>query len=237
LEYAPILCKLGTPCIETLQPGKGAAPGEDRYSEDVFLSYGRYGFYFDEPGEYLVRAVYQGAGNMLIPSNVHRVRIGKPLTKEEDRIAQDFFSYQVGMSLYLNGSRSSHLSDGMGVLESIAERYKDTLLGVKVATTLADSTARPFFRIKDRVLTRTYSADAEKALVLTEPALALHKREKTKSLNIAYHQLVRRRTDYMVKLGRNAEAKKEVATLRKDLAARGVKESVLSRIKAYEESI
>lgn len=237
LEYAPILCKFGTPRIETLQPSKGATLGEDRYSEDVFLSYGKYGFYFDEPGEYLVRAVYQGVGDMLIPSNIHRVRIGKPLTKEEDRMAQDFFSYQAGMSLYLNGSHSSHLSGGIRVLESVAERYKDTLLGVKVATTLADCAARPFFRIKDRVLTKTQSADPEKALALTEPALALYRREKVKSLNIAYHQLVRGRAGYMVTLGRNAEAKKEVATLRKDLAAREVNESVINQIKTYEETI
>jgi len=237
VEYAPILCKLGTPQILTLRPRKSAVQGEDRYSEDVFLSYGKYGFYFDEPGEYLVRAVYQGNGDVLIPSNIHRVRVGSPPSKEEDRIAQDFFTYQVGMSLYLGGSHSPFLSKGTELLEAIAERYKDTLIGAKVATTLAASIARPFFRIQEGVLTKTHSAEPEKALALTAPALAVYKREKARSLNIAYHQLVRSRGEHMVSLGRNAEAKKELTALRKDLAATGVNEPVLNEIKTYEETI
>lgn len=240
VEYAPILCKVGSPRIQTLKPRRDAIQGEDRYSEDVFLSYGNYGFYFDEPGEYLVRALYQGTGSMLIPSNVHRVRVGRPPSKEEDRIAQDFFSYEVGMSLYLNGSLSPFLAKGMTLLESMADRYKDTLAGAKVATTLAASVARPFFRIQDRqnpVLTETHSADPKKALTLTAPALSTYKREKEKSLNIAYHQLVRSRAGYMVTLGQRAQAKKEVVALRQELAARGVNELVLNDIKGYEDSL
>lgn len=240
VEYAPILCMLGNPQMQTLQPRQSAVQGEDRYSEDVFLSYGSYGFYFDEPGEYLVRGVYQSGGDVLIHSNVHRVRVGAPPSQEEDRIAQDFFSYEVGMSLYLNGSRSPCLSKGMALLESIAERYNDTLLGAKVATTLAHSVARSFFRLPDRqnpVLTKTHSADPQTALVLTAPALAVYKRERLRSLNIAYHQLVRNRAEYMVTLGQQAEARREVATLRHDLLARGVNEPVLNEIKTYEDSL
>jgi len=237
VEYAPILCKLGTPQIQTLKPLKGAVEGEDRYSEGVFLSYGTYGFYFDKPGEYLARAVYQGAGDLLIHSNVHRIRIGNPLSKEEDRIAQDFFGYEVGMCLYLNGSRSPFLAKGLEILESIADRYKDTLLGVKVATTLAASAARPFFRIEERKLKKTYAANPKKALDLTEPALALYKREKAMSLSLAYHQVVRSRAEYLKTIGKKEAAKKEIAALGKDLADRGVNAPVLKDIKAFEKSL
>ncbi len=237
VEYAPILCKLGSPRVQTLKPRTRGVQGEDRYSEEVFLSYGTYGFYFDEPGEYDVRAVYQGGGDVWIPSNLHRVRVGLPASKEDDRMAQDFFTYQVGMSLYLNGSRSPFLSKGMELLESIAERQKDTLLGAKAATTLAACAARPFFRIQEHALTKTHSADPEKALALTAPALALYKRERVRSLNMAYHQLVRSRTGYLVTVGQNAEAKKELGALRKDLAARGVNDPVLHGIKSYEETL
>lgn len=141
------------------------------------------------------------------------------------------------MSLYLNGSQSPFLSQGMELLESIADRFKDTLLGAKVATTVANSVARPFFRIQDGVLTKTHSADPAKALQLTESSLALYKGEKSKLLNIPYHQLVRQRAQCRVAMGQNAQAKQEIDTLRRDLAERGVNEPVLNEIKAYEDSL
>lgn len=238
LEYAPILCKLAVPQIRTLKPAATAVKGEDRFSEEIFLSYGSYGFYFDEPGDYLVRAVYQGAGEVLIPSNLHRLRIGRPPTKEEDRLAQDFFTYQVGMSLFLNGSRSRFLAKGMDLLENLVDRYKDTFLGAKVATALIKSVARPFFQIdKKQVLTKTYAGDPEKALSFSAAAQGVFHKEKVKALNLVYHKLVRDRADCLAELGQPEKAKKEVATLRKNLAARGVNEPVLNDIKVYEDSL
>ena len=61
--------------------------------------------------------------------------------------AQDFFSDAVGLGLYLQGSQSPFLSKGMGTIEEVADRFKDTVLGAKLALTLANSVAEPFFRI------------------------------------------------------------------------------------------
>ena len=237
VEYHPILCKLATPDVRTLQPPNQAVEGEDRYSEEVFLSYGRDGFYFPEPGEYLVRAVYQGNGNLLIPSNVHRVRVGYPRSTDEERLAEDFLTYQVGMSLYLGGSRSPFLSQGMDVLEEIADRYKDRLVGAEAATTVAASVARPFFHLQDSVMTKTHDADPERALALTEPAVALYRREEERALNITYHRLVDSRVKSLEALGENDKAKEELAALHDDLEGRGVNEVVLADIKAYQESL
>lgn len=238
VEFAPIMCKLAKDKIITFQPARGEEnQGDDRYSENVFLSYGRYGFYFDEPGEYLVRALYQGPGDVLIPSNIHRLRIGSPLTKEVDRLAQDFFTYQVGVSLYLNGSQSPYLSKGMGVLEEVAARYQDSVLGAKAATAVANSVAQPFFSIRDQKLIKIHEQKPQEALALTEPALKVYKEEKTRSLNLTYHNLVRQRVACLTKIGNNDEARSELATLRKDLKARGANEPVLNRIQAFEQTI
>lgn len=237
VQYDPVLCKLATPDIRTLQPPNQAAEGEDRYSEEVFLSYGQYGFYFDEPGEYLVRAVYQGAGDLLIPSNVHRVRVGYPRSTDEERLAQDFFTYGVGMNLYLGGSRSPFLSQGMDVLEEMADRYKDTLRGAKAATTVAASVARPFFHLQEGVMTKIHDAEPEKALALTEPAVELYRREEAKTLNLSYHQLVNSRVKSLEALGDDDKAKEELAALHDDLEGRGVNEVVLADIRASQESL
>jgi len=243
VEYEPIMCKLAEPRLHTLKPFNGIE-GTDRYSENVFLSYGRYGFYFDMPGDYLVRALYQGPGDMLIPSNIHRIRVGHPTTKEEDRLAQNFFTYNVGMSLYLGGSQSPHLQKGMDTLREVTDRYKGSLLGAKVATVLAESQARPFFRIEEkddeRVLVQSHKPELEEALKLTEEPLSVYKQtegREARALNLAYHRLVKNRAAYLIAADQKSEAKKEVAELRNDLSKRGVNKSVLNEIKDFEEKL
>ncbi len=240
VQYAPLLCQLADPQILSLQPQNPTVLGSDRYSENIFLSYGSGGFYFNAPGEYLVQAIYQGMGDLLIPSNIHRIRIGHPESKEEDHLAQDFFNHEVGMSLYLNGSQSPYLAKGMACLESMADRYQNTALGHQLATTLAHSASRPFFRISDAaqpVLKKVHSADPQKALKLTQPVLAMYQDEKRKAFNMAYHQLVRYRTALRSELGQAKEAKTEISTLQRDLKNRGVNPSVLDDLQAYEASL
>ena len=94
-----VLYKEGLPSFKTLQPTRDSEPGEDRYSENISLSYGKYGFNFNRAGEYRIRAIYQDS-NMMLPSNTLRLRIGHPTSREEDEVAQNFFTYQVGMIVH-----------------------------------------------------------------------------------------------------------------------------------------
>lgn len=244
MEYEPVMCKLATPQLRELRPGDGRTPGADRYSEKIFLSYGRFGFYFDAPGDYLVRVLYQGAGDLLITSNIHRIRVGHPTSKEEDRLAQDFFTYPVGMSLYLNGSQSPFLQQGMDTLQEISSRFNDQLIGAKAANVIANSIAEPFFRIdqkdKKRILRKTHKADPEEALKITEPLLSMFKKAEgleARQLNLSYHQLVVNRSNFLSKMDKTKEAKGELATLREHLEKRGVNKSVLDDIQTFEKSL
>ena len=236
VEYLPIACKLGTPETRVLHP-QGGAEGEDRYSERVLLSFGRRGFYFDEPGEYLVRAIYQGTGDALIPSNVHRIHVGPPTTRDEDELAARFFTPEVGMALYLGGSASPFLERGMEVLEELADRYSETEVGAKTAEVVAQGVGRPFFRIEDNQLTETHAGDPQRAVDLTTPAREFFRRDQRRELNLDYHRLARQRSEYLTTMGETEQAKEELSELREDLAARDVNEPVLEEIRAYEESL
>ena len=127
--------------------------------------------------------------DLVIPSNYIRVRIGYPTSNEQSRIAYDFFTYQVGMILYLNGSESPFLSSGKKLLESIADKYRTTLVGAKISSALAASEGRPFFRVQDNVLVQTHKPNYEKALNLTESGVEIYRKQKDKHLNIQYHHL------------------------------------------------
>lgn len=237
VAYDPIMCAVGEPELMVLRPA-GDAGGGDRFSREVFLSYGGAGFYFAEPGEYKVRAVYQGLGDILITSEAHRIRVGIP-TRESDRFAQDFFADDVGLSLYLKGSRSPYLSRGTEVLEEAVGRFGGSMLSAKVADTLATGLARPFFRMDPErpKLVKGANADPKRALALTDPGLKLLRGDKEKEANLAYGRLVRRRAGYYQSLGDIAKAKKELDVLGRDLAQRGASPLVLEQYEQLKSSL
>jgi hypothetical protein len=242
VEYEPISCKMAAADIKTLAPATEPSEGQDRYNDTIFISYGRSGFYFDQPGEYLVRAIYRGraSGGVLIPSNVARIRIGNQPSTIDERGAYEFFTYPTGMSLYLHGSFSPALADGMQTLETLAKEQSETLLGAKIASRIAPNIARPFFRIKDKKLTQIHPGDPQKALKLTDPAVKVFRKlkgEDAKALNISYHKLVRGRIQLLTTVGQTDKAKQEAVDLLRDLSKRGVKKTVLSDIKTFEENL
>lgn len=221
VEYSPVMCKVAQPRSKTLQAA-GAPKGTERYSEMVFLSYGKYGFYIDEPGEYWVRALYHGPGDVLIPSNIHRLRVGNPKTHEQDVQAQDYFSYQVGMSLYLFGSRSPLLAKGRAVIEELADRHQDSMLGVRLRSALARSVEKPFFGLEDSKVKQLAEADPERALELLEPAVEQLRRQSKPELNLTYRNLAVRQAALKAETGLAEQARQAYSSLSQDLERRGV---------------
>src|SRR5262245_31987005 len=239
-QHAPLVSALRPTRTVALAPSTPGQQGEDRFSRDIFLAYGADGFYFDEPGEYRIRAVYQGHGDLLVTSNTVRVRIGNPLSQETNRLAQDYFSDQVGLSLYLQGSRSPFLKKGTDLLQDVADRYKNSLLGAKTAVALAQGLSRPFFRMTDPQspkMVMTAKAEPKESLKFTDTPLKLLQQSSEKVLNLAYARVVRRRAEYHQAAGTPGEAKKELSALQHNLAERGANPSVISGYAALANSI
>ncbi len=240
VEYRPPICALGEPEPLSLAPAQEGNVGEDRFSREIFLSYGIGGFYFDQPGEYKIRAVYQGFGDILVPSNTHCVRVATPRTKEADRLAQDYFSDAAGLCLYLQGSRSPHLKKGIDVLQEVASQFEDPVSAANINIALANGVSRPFFRVADPEtgkMKRSAVADPKEALRLTEPSLKALQTKRDKSLNLAYGRVVRRRAAYHQAVGTADLAEKELSKLRDDLAVRGAHKPTLDRYADMEESL
>jgi hypothetical protein len=231
-EYLPLTCKLATPKMSRL---KGSTvTGEDRFSETIFLSYGKNGFYFDKPGEYIISALYQGQGRSLIYSNLHKIRVGHPLTRDDELLAQNYFTREVGLSLYLGGSQSPHLEKGMNLLEEIVDRKRDDETATTIARIVAPSYSNPFYRIESNKLVVSFHADPRKTLKLTERAKGFLEKTTERSQNLAYGKLIKTRARALLNLGRESTAKSEMKIAIKTLNKRGVNESVL---KAMREEI
>lgn len=236
-EFHPLLCYLAEAEALVLEPGVEGNEGPDRHSQLVFLAYGGGGFSFDRPGEYLIRAVYQSHGEILQPSNVLKIRVGLPESKEQEKVATDYFSSQVGLSLYLGGSKSPFLSKGMDLLAEINEAQPDSMLGARLSQVLARSEARPFHRLEKNKLRQTHRGDPKAALRLTELAAKRMASEKNKDVNLAHRELTENRVKNLEELGDSKRAGEELTTLRESLARRGANAPILEEIALNAEKL
>ncbi|MCA4133958.1 hypothetical protein [Arthrobacter sp. M4] len=232
--YESVVCFYGIPEMVTLAPGQ-ETQGEDRHSQLIQLAFGTGGFIFDEPGQYLVRAVYHTDG-MLQTSNTLPIRIGYPASKEEDRFAPDFFTRQVGLTLAFDGSMSPHLSKGLDALTEAAERFAGEPLGVKAATAVAQCVGDDFYRREDDAMVKHHTADPERALELTNSGLESYRQSTSPASNLAYRDLVELRAALHVKADNTAAAQAEVETLANDLDQRGANPNVVAQVRELAPS-
>jgi hypothetical protein len=238
IDYTSVMCMLGDVRTLTLAPAPedGAPQGPDRYSEQVPLTFGSSGFVFDLPGTYRLKAVYND-GRLTAVSNVATLRVGAPMTQEEDRLATDWFTNAVGLTVALGGSMSPHLDPGLDTLREAADRFANNDVGMSAAEVLAAGVGDDFYRRQGDEVLRSHEADPEAALALTEAAFQAHKAEGDKTTNLAYRTLVEQRTDLHVAAGRPAQARKELSSLATALARRGANPNVVADVKAEAESL
>ncbi|MEE1837105.1 hypothetical protein [Streptomyces sp. SP17KL33] len=125
-------------------------PGESLY-EQVVLSSGLDGWQISEPGAYRVYAALRSArdgasaagdpsGGQVLAAPI-TVRVERPASRDQERLADDVFTDTVGRVLALGGSRV--LDDANDVLREVTERIPDTAVAKHSAACLATAAAVP----------------------------------------------------------------------------------------------
>jgi hypothetical protein len=233
-RFLPVVCLLADVPSTTLAAAaedgraeRAGSAGGDRVSFEVPLTYGRAGFTFDEPGTYRIWAQHRTADGLTVASPPAVVRVGAPANRKADRFAAEFFRPSVGLCLALDGAAAPGLRDGADTLRELLERFPDSAAAARVATTLARSAARSFHRVEDATLRLAAEADPAAALALTDGVRDGYRKHADPWTNLAHHDLVRSRAGWLEAVGESGRARDELATLRADLAARGVRPAVL----------
>jgi hypothetical protein len=163
LRFRPLV----TACTETSQE-EALEPGLPRY-QDLHLTYGKDGFYFQEPGIYLVRAVYL-AGEHTTYSNVVPVRVATPKTAEQETLAADYFDPRKGQLLAVGPSASEQFSGEIDFFREVANRLPDSALGRALAAYLGQVDGMPFKDLRHRPARGDGRLLVERDLVTTEPS-------------------------------------------------------------------
>ena len=178
--YRPLFKLCGEPRTKELPPG-------EKLFESVFVAYGADGFYFEEPGEYQVWAIYT-AGGLRLRSNALRLRVAHPQKPADEEMALYTFGREQGHVLYMRGA--GHLDRANDQLREVTERFPKTGLAHYIHYCFGSSQARGF---KDLIKGKVKPPQLEQAAQeLTKASqLVTVKRRKLALLdNITYGRAV-----------------------------------------------
>ncbi|PIG94414.1 hypothetical protein [Gloeocapsopsis sp. IPPAS B-1203] len=214
-------------------------PGESTY-ESLFASVGKGGWEIAEPGYYTIQvALHQEDTEEDLVSNPLRLRIAPPQSYDEEFLAQDFFSEDVGRILTFDGSQV--LVKGNDTLREVSTKLSDRAVAFHAEVALACASAKEYKILdlddpnhpKIKVISpHVEEARQEFGAALTDrPAMA------ARSLgHIDYKDYVDRFSNWLHKQGDVQGAVDIQDKLLQTLSERNVTNRVLDAIKARRDA-
>lgn len=216
-------------------------PGESDY-ESLFVSVGRNGWDLAEPGYYTIQVCLHLDQEDMVSAPLN-LRIAPPRGYDEEWLAQDFFSDDVGRILTFDGSQ--FLEKGNDTLREVAGKLSDRKVAFHARVALGNVKARKYKQLdlgkeKQEVMSvhmargkiKVTPANVEEARKELSAALTDQKDVSAESLgHIDYKWYVDRFSDWLAEQGAIKEAAKTQDDLYQTLLARKVLDSVLQEIK------
>jgi hypothetical protein len=214
-------------------------PGESTY-ESLFVSVGKTGWEIAEPGYYTVQvALHLETTEEDIVSNPLRLRIAPPRGYEEEFLAQDFFSEDVGRILTFDGSRI--LTQGNNILREVAAKLSNRKVAYHAQVALASAMAKEY-KILDldnpkEPKIKVLPAHLPEASQEFSQALIQHPQTSAETLgHIDYKHYVDQFSETLAKAGESDKAANIQDQLFHTLAERNVLDRVLNAIKQRRDA-
>ncbi len=217
-------------------PGKRVLmPGESVY-ESLFVSAGRNGWDMAEPGYYTVQVALHVDGEDIVSDEL-RVRVAPPRGYDEEFLAQDFFSNDVGRIIAFDGSR--FFTKGNDTLHEVAEKLSDRRVALRASLALGNEVMREYKQLVDnpeeprrKLGIKIQPAQPEEARRLLATALTAQMATAVESVgHINFKRYVDRFSDLLTQQGAIEEAVKSQDALYQTMSTRQVNgRKILSRV-------
>ena len=112
------------PMIDHLVGDRQAVLGvDDEIGDSAYIGYGKGGFYFEQPGQYRVRAAYAALDGSQVLSDILTIRVRYPVSEDDDKLAELFMGEAQGALLYLKGSDNETLRAGNDAFDEVLDRF------------------------------------------------------------------------------------------------------------------
>jgi hypothetical protein len=218
-----------------------------RIYESLFVGAGRNGWDLAEPGNYTIQVAVHLDDEDLVSAPL-RVRVAPPRGYDEEHLAQDVFSDQVGRVLAFDGS--GVLDSANDVLREVTERLPDRRVAVHARIALGNAVAGRRKRLEagggvsaaqslssvDARIVETPADPAEVRKQL-EPVLSSESQRSAETLgHIDYHDYADRFAKWLSEQGETQSAADVMDALVETLAKRGVRADILAAIKTEADA-
>ncbi len=220
--------------------GQCLEPGKSMYAA-LNVSTGINGWDISEPGVYAIHVALRLNSEEDVASNSLQIRVLPPHTREEEVIAQDFFSEDVGRVLSFSGSR--YLTRATDVLRSITEELSDYRVATHARLALASVLTQQHKLLKtENSVVRATSIeikepDFDEAANLAGDSLTSALASTLDTIgHVAGCQCIQRIASNMNTGGAAKHASAYLDSLHKSLSGRGVLQSVLDSIAEQQTS-
>lgn len=222
------------------------APGQSLYGS-LYVAAGLNGWDLAEPGVYHIQVALH-LGDEDVISNVLKVRVAPPQGYDEEFVAQDFFSEDVGRTLAFNGSL--FLKNANDTLHEVADRLGQRRVAYHARMALGNPYTRDYktLALPDGIRDLTSAQQDQGAFKVTQAKPTAARKELMAALidksteavdtigHIDYNQQVAQFSDFLAQKGDPAAAGQCLQGLHKTLSARGVLGSVLNDIETRRQS-
>lgn len=220
---------------------KVLGPGEKIY-ESLFPAADRNGWQIAEPGYYQIQVALHLANEDLV-SNAVSLRVAPPRGYDEEYLAQDFFSNDVGRILTFDGTR--YLNKGNDTLREVADRLSDRKVAIHARVPLGKAMASEYKLLDVDQAKNVDSAGEAGAKIKKAPAYIQEAQEDLNAAlvtdanaaaetlgHVDYRYYAEQFSDTLADQGNSGDAAAVQDTLIQTLSARKVLDSVLQEIKA-----
>ncbi|MBZ5636175.1 MAG: hypothetical protein LAO55_23855 [Acidobacteriia bacterium] len=138
------------PYIDHLMAGTERNLAQGSVIQDsAYIGYGKGGLYFDQPGTYQIRAVYNALDGSRVLSNVLNVCVKYPVTAQDQEMADLLMGQEQGALFYLLGSDSESLRRGNAAFEKALDKHADHPLADYVRLVHGINAARTYKAVDD----------------------------------------------------------------------------------------
>lgn len=209
-------------------------PGEKVY-ESLPVSSGLNGWDMAEPGKYTLQVALH-LDNEDVVSNQLRIRVAPPHGYDEEYLAQDYFSGDVGRIMFFNGSQ--FFDQGNNILREVTAKLSERRVALQASLALGNVLTGQHKQLAinpddpQQLGVKTLSAKPEEARQFLTTALTTRATTAVDTFgHIAFKGHVDRLSDFLAQQGAVDEAIKSQDQLYKTLEAKNVtKSKTLGRI-------
>ena len=212
-------------------------PGQPAIYDSAYIGFGRDGLYFEQPGQYELRAQYVAADGSRIVSPVLSLRVRPPASAEDERVGELMMGEEQGKLLALLGSDSEDLRRGRAALDTVVEQHAGHPLAVYAQLAKGINCARDFKDLtpdKRLHVREAEPKDAVKLLAAVEQASAAN--DDAGVDNITLNMAMRRRARAEARAGSPAKGAKVMDRMVSLFESKGLNAQVMLKVRLQAEA-